>query len=568
MSGTIFDLLKNIKEGNRSEPPANQETLDSNQKAATETGKIDKVILTNLSALTIKYGDEGVQKIQAAVNGLIAADKSRGLITCLYNLDDAAAMQQFGVAPVIQSTDPQQNKDAVDAIYKALAPDYVFILGAVDIIPHQDLKSPLYSADDPDEFAWGDIPYACESAYSQKPKDFFGPTRVVGRLPDITGGTDPQYLLDLLKIAADYKNYPNADPYRSYFGVSAEIWKGSTTASLSATFGNSADLQTVPPHDHQWPAPLLGRRSHFINCHGALNSSQFYGQPASGAQDYPVALDALDLQGNISEGTITAAECCYGAQLFDPALNIDTIGQKGIANTYLANQAYAFFGSTTIAYGAQDGNIAADLICQYFLQSVLQGASLGRAALEARQRFIHTEDMSDPSNIKTLAQYNLYADPSITPIKRPQAVGKHLVGLALLDQGLARAGRRRDLFSRGLALALSQPIISKDIREIGAELLAALRKTAADHGLILKETLTFNVKAPDISPLMPKGLFTKEIFPSRIHVIFGTLHDMVMEKTEEGISSAKVVPKVITIVALIAKEIDGNLVSVKKIFSR
>ena len=34
------------------------------------------------------------------------------------------------------------------------------ILGSIDVIPHQDLKNPLYDGpkgDDPDEFAYGDV---------------------------------------------------------------------------------------------------------------------------------------------------------------------------------------------------------------------------------------------------------------------------------------------------------------------------------------------------------------------------------------------------------------------------
>ncbi len=83
---------------------------------------------------------------------------------------------------------------------------------------------------------------------------------------------------------------------------------------------------------------------------------------------------------------------------------------------------YGFFGSTTIAYGPDDHNDQADLICQYFLQSLLNGASLGRAALEARQKFAHTASMSDPSNVKTIAQFNLYGDPSVAPIQLPQVI--------------------------------------------------------------------------------------------------------------------------------------------------
>jgi hypothetical protein len=243
--------------------------------------KIDKVIVTNLSALKRKYGTGGVKKIQTALKNLIAKDRKLGLVTRLYPLDDAATMKQVNGKPVTKATDPKQNKNAIDAVYTDFAPDYLMILGSIDVIPHQNLKNPLYSPyDDPDKFAFGDLPYACEAKYSQRPQNFLGPTRVVGRLPDITGAKDPQYLLALLNIAAAYKN-SNAEAYRNYFGISAEVWKLSTHLSLSATFGNAADLKTVPPSNAKWPTAMVKRLSHFINCHGAPDDSHFYGQPRS-----------------------------------------------------------------------------------------------------------------------------------------------------------------------------------------------------------------------------------------------------------------------------------------------
>jgi len=529
------------------------------------TNKIDKVIVTNFSALNKKYGNAGSQKIQTAVQDLIAADKNRGLVTGLYRLDDLAAMQQFKAAPVADPTDPQQNKVALDAIYKALAPDYILILGSIDIIPHQDLKNPIFSpGNDADEFAFGDLPYACESPYSQNPADFFGPTRVVGRLPDITGANDPQYLIDLLKIAATYtENDP--EQYRPYFGISAEIWENSTKLSTSNIFGNSTDLKTIPPNGPTWLPTLLNRFAHFINCHGAPADSHFYGQPATGAQRYPIALDATNLEQHISEGTVVAAECCYGAQLFDPSLNG---GQSGICITYLGNKAYGFFGSTTIAYGPSNSNDQADLICQYFLQSLLRGSSLGRATLEARQRFIHTASMYDPSNVKTIAQFNLYGDPSVTPIKPPLVPAKGFGLFAPMNPRLERVERRRDSFSRGLALAKSQPSLSKDVSKQKEVVSDALNKVAVEYGLRPKEILTFKVKEPPVSKSMPLGLVSKEIFPSRMHIVFGTTENMTMDNTMKMVSGKTKLPAVVGIVALIIKEIDGTIASVKKIFSR
>src|SRR5262245_28701116 len=107
--------------------------------------KIDKVIVTNFSALREKYGKEGLKKIDNAVADLVDADKKRGLITSYIGLDDADAMKQLGAKPVKSASNRKENKAAIDGIYKALGPDYIMLMGAIDVIPHQDLKNPMYS---------------------------------------------------------------------------------------------------------------------------------------------------------------------------------------------------------------------------------------------------------------------------------------------------------------------------------------------------------------------------------------------------------------------------------------
>ena len=94
-----------------------------------------------------------------------------------------------------------------------------------------------------------------------------------------------------------------------------------------------------------------------------------------------------------------------------------------ICQRYLMQGAYGYFGSSTIAYGPAEGNGAADLITQYFLLAVLEGASLGRAALVARQRFVQQTAELDPVDLKTLGQFNLLGDPSIHPARLTNATG-------------------------------------------------------------------------------------------------------------------------------------------------
>jgi hypothetical protein len=366
----------------------------------------DKVIITNMGALKEKY-DKGFGRVEQAIQRLIAADEKRGLETKLVAVDSAGDMGVVHGAAVKEKEDQEGVKKAVDAIYDAYEPDYIMILGAQDIVPHQDLKNPAYDPQgDDDKIVPSDIPYACEAPYSKEPGDFVGPTRVVGRVPDLVRSSDPAYLVSLIGTAARYKTRSRSE-YQKYFSVSAEVWKASTALSLTRIFGNNTSMATSPPKGPSWTNTELGRRVHFINCHGSPEDPNFYGQRG---RSYPIAHTAKKLVKKVMNGTVIAVECCYGAQLYDPA---DADMQPGICSTYLRDGAYGFFGSSTIAYGPSEGNGQADLICQYFIDEVLDGASLGEATLKARHRFAQAYTHVDPADLKTMVQFHLFGDPSI-----------------------------------------------------------------------------------------------------------------------------------------------------------
>jgi hypothetical protein len=410
------------------------------------------------------------------------------------------------------------------------------------------------SGEDNDKYAYGDLPYACEAPYSRNAQDFVGPTRVVGRLPDVTGSTDPNYLAEVLRVAAEYKqSLPSS---KTHFAVSAEIWSKSTDLSVTNTFGAPANVENVPPNDFKWSQAQLDGQMHFFNCHGAPQKSQFYGQPKSGDNKYPPSHDAAYIDGKLSEGTIAAAECCYGGELYHLAA---TQKQMGICNIYLANKSYGFLASTTIAYGPEDGNGQADLICQYFLQNVLHGASMGRAVLEARQNFVRKSSPMTPSDLKTLAQFNLYGDPALTPMQTP----KPFVVAAAEDYALAeqadRKDRRRLLFREGVDLATSEPVPERSRRKPKKVILDRLQASARAEGKTPGAVLSFVIRYPKRTKL-PRQLKHASSLPTAFHVLFA--------ESEAGARAARREIGVVDITAFVGKEVDGELVSVTKIRSR
>ena len=145
---------------------------------------IDKIIITNRSALQNKYGSAGLKKIRSAVRQLIAADKKRHLTSLLIFADVPSEMKKAKGKAVIDSTDPEQFKNAVDSLFNHYTPDYIMLLGATDIIPHCRFRIPI--PDDDDTFVPSDVPYACEAPFSRNAGDFIAPGSVLRRLPDVT----------------------------------------------------------------------------------------------------------------------------------------------------------------------------------------------------------------------------------------------------------------------------------------------------------------------------------------------------------------------------------------------
>jgi hypothetical protein len=453
---------------------------------------IDKIIITNVSALKAKYGS-AYAKVKAALAALAASDKQRGLKSKLIAIDSSADMKAVRGRAVSGPHDQRGAKAAIDAIAKKHGPDYIVILGAQDVVPHIVLTNPM--VDDGDPHVPSDLPYACDVPYSRDPARFLGPTRVVGRIPDQVGASDPALLVTLLGIAARHRARERA-LYGDPFALSAKTWQKSTRLSVETLFGAGTQLLTSPPGGPQWTKAQLAPRVHFINCHGNTLTPTYLGEFPE--KKYFDAHDSAQLPNKVSEGTVIAAECCYGAELYDPK---EAGGRPGICSTYLREGAYGFFGSTTIAYGPSEGNGQADLICRFFVEAVLGGASLGRAASEARHRFVSQFSHLDPSDLKTAAQFILLGDPSVHAVlavphalSRSRAVTRALASGTIV-QG-TRSFRRERIGRSGHNLAHTVGAAQTTRRKAPATVRALLESVARESGLRDAMHHSYRVKFP------------------------------------------------------------------------
>jgi hypothetical protein len=509
----------------------------------------NKLLVTNVGALKAKYLNK-YSRVEDAIGELIKADAGRGITTKLIALDDPKVMKRCGGRAVVEVSSARETKAAIDAAWETYEPDYIAILGAPDIVAHQNLLNPLYTVDDDDDqFVPSDLPYACDASYSQKISDFRGPTRVVGRIPDLQSSPDASYFVKVLRVAATHRQRSVAN-YMSYFGLSTQSWHKSTELSLENVFGDSNTLHQSPPDGPNWRRSQLDALTHFINCHGGSVDPSFVGERGN---SQPLAMDSDQIDGKVKRGTIVAAECCYGAQLYDPNA---AEGEMGICNRYLGEGAYAFFGSSTIAYGPSEGNGSADWVCQFFIERVLNGASTGRAALEARIGFIWFSTHLDPTDLKTLGQFNLMGDPSITAVGKPTHKLQRTTVFRNAFDGraaeVARSLRRKRLRREGITLdqTIGAARAASNLR-IPPKVRKALESSVRNAKLKPGSAASFTVDDPARITLGAREI--EGTTPSVFHVLQGS------GKVNGGRKRGAVV---------VATMMDGELVRLRRLHRR
>ncbi len=308
----------------------------------------DKVIVTNSSALSKKYGAKGLKAVLEAISDLAAADKARGLSTQLVDISDAARMKKFRGAPVSESRQPAPMQGRGRRNFQVCQAR----LSRHPRRPGRRAASRVEQSNsgDKDKSVPSDLPYASDAPFTKKDAAAYAAvTRVVGRIPGVTGAKEPDFLVNQIKVAASFKSRKRGD-YLPPFAISAEVWEKSTEESVQNIFGSNA-IRNCPPTGTPGVAKMLSPLAHFINCHGAQVDPQFYGQHGN---RYPVSMTSDDVEKGAKRNTIVAAECCFGAQLYDPTF---ADGKWPISNAYLRAGAVGFFGSTNRLMARQKATV-------------------------------------------------------------------------------------------------------------------------------------------------------------------------------------------------------------------
>ena len=448
-----------------------------------------KLSITCRKPLEKKYGAKALAIIEGAIAKWIASDAARGIRTIHLAVDDAKDMKPYNVAPVTGTITAGKVKRAIDALVAGLTPDYIVLIGSGDVVPLFNVTNPTLSNDgDTDPTVPTDNPYASSHTFDGKKRaSYLVPDRVLGRIPDLPGSKDPAWLLNYLAVATAWKSRPPASYARDLL-VCCDTWRKSGKACVEYLSRNAATMMTCPPSGDS-SKRMQGRRAallQMIKCHGAPNDSWFYGQRG---YDYPEVMRSTSLRKRTSKATVVGSMCCFGANIFDP---LDPAaqhpGEPPISSVYLRQGAFGFLGSTCTAWVGLDSMLCSDWIVAAFLKSVLGGASLGRATLEARQNLARWSqsqgDQVDSADEKTLIQFMLLGDPSIHPVKasEPGALASAgMLGAApVASVALARRQRRSTSHQIGAMLtaaiperrAVKEATVPKDVEGLARQLSA------------------------------------------------------------------------------------------------
>jgi hypothetical protein len=461
--------------------------------------RYDKLLVTHGGALRRKYGSAGEATVRAALDALITSDAERGLSTRVLLVDNTSTMRSLRL-PRVGDGDWAAAVRTVDRAAAKYLPAYVALVGATDVFPQARVRNPLYGlGEDTDPYVPSDLPYACDipdswasdSTTSLDPASLLAVTRVVGRIPDLVGATDPALLLMNLATATSYSQH-EASTYQRVFALTASVWKGSTMMSVGLLPGRAPRTKLSPPAETGWPKSSLAPLSHFVNCHGGDTTPDWFGQLSTAAPVDTVALAPEDVANRIAPGTVVVAECCYGAMHQDPA---DIGGRTPMMWAYLESGGYAGVGSSTTAYGPADGNGQADLVCRYALEGIMTGSSTGRALLDARQRYVREAGAMGPEDLKTLAQFDLLGDPSLQPVAVPgRPAAPKLLAKAVVPPGqiAGLAQRRAVLRASGQALAASVPRSSSTrVRTTGLSAAVLAREAGLPESAVAGAVASF-----------------------------------------------------------------------------
>ena len=361
--------------------------ISNHSKEIVETG----IIYTNLSLLAEKL-NTSISSLTSVIENFIKSASNRGIGYTLKDVSDS-----FSTVGSVEN-----HIRIIKSTVQELKPKYLFILGSSNVIPSIIWENKASDCGS-DADVSSDLPYATldtTSPFEGQEYDFEDTLRV-GRLPNI----------DFENYFANLKEGCGKIETISTFAESAEVWV-EETIDIYSHIKSGPNVHTSPEHTTETTKSTIsssGNSNLFLfNLHGSNQTEYWYGQ-RGGSYPEAVAPDTFD---GLEKPYFLAVEACYGAAYEDREID------KSILLSSLSGKCISFLGSSRIAFGTPRApGSCADVICGEYLKNLKSGMTVGDALEKARRELMKE---SDAEEIKTLAEFSLYGDPSARIFGEPK----------------------------------------------------------------------------------------------------------------------------------------------------
>lgn len=392
------------------------------------------IILVNLTVMNDKDDSNGrdFEDFVCYLKKYIAFRREQGIFYFVLDISSQRILN-FGDGSVSM----QNVVNVLKKIYQVEKPKYLFMIGNEEVFDSVVWKNELYlprwianvEPGDDDQVVNSDLPYFTFDFASpwqgQRWQDYpFESCVRVGRLPCRSYDSANAYFNLVVGFGGEQELNP--------FALSAKTWE-KTSKTIYRPLGG--EVYTSPIKESK--DFMAGALKHFcggqdpnllfFNLHGSSHTdiNEWFGESVK-EEGMPEAFSA-DCLPLLKRGYAIGTEACYGAKPCD---------DRSILCTALQNGCLAFLGSTQSAYGWANGSCGcADILVGEWLQKVAEGYTFGDAYIEALKKLCQRE--LDSHAIKTLAEFSLYGDPSLSLLcKKPTAMKSLFKKSAPLQKGI------------------------------------------------------------------------------------------------------------------------------------
>ncbi|MCR5124478.1 MAG: zinc ribbon domain-containing protein [Treponema sp.] len=408
------------------------------------------VLLTRLSVLASQLSCSE-QELKDKIGQYIDYKKSRGIHYTLMDVPTSSVSEAVSLLKDLRSENECK---------------YVFILGNEDVIEVSEWEN---KSGDSDSTVTSDLAYSslCTSSPWEIQEYDIENFLLVGRLPSYVGETYEEF-------CSYFKNVMNSENSFEKFttyGLSAAVWKQESDYEYRKIASSATDSSPDVTLDSVSSRIDSVSNILFFNLHGSSETKYWYGQQGS---SYPEAFSPENLSA-LKTPYFLGVEACYGARY------IGNLGKdESIVTLAMQSGCIALLGSSKIAYGTPNPTgSCADLMVGEFLKQICAGKTAGASHLAGIQRlFNESKDFSD-TEIKTLAEFSLYGDPSASTGKETGFAKKTFsTHSSLLSSGIERHGGSLSGHARGLYVQIPdiRSQIEMSICEVDSKIAAIINR--------------------------------------------------------------------------------------------